>query len=129
MYPAGSAFRGPPRSGELARSRAEGPVQTLARSPRPGLETATMRLPHSFALLPERGREHSTPHEPLRTEPLALAALPAELTLLRGPRACLLPSNARERPTSSLPGVGTTPGLPVLSCDGLFRFPLPLYRS
>src|SRR5215469_5935687 len=112
MYLPGSAFRGPPRSRELARSRAEGPVQTPARSPRPGLETSTMRLPHSFALLAESRRKHSTPHKRLQTEPPAPATLPAELKLLRGPRAGLLPSNARDRRTSSLPGVGTIPGLP-----------------
>src|ERR1035438_6039870 len=114
MYRPGTAFRGPPRSCELPRTRAEVPAQRPVHNRRPGFGGATTLLPRSLAPPRASRTARSTPHERLQTGRPVRASLPAEPGLPHVPIAHLLLSRALDTPTSELPGARTIPGPPIL---------------
>src|SRR5580658_1531949 len=124
MCPPGSAFRVPPRSSGLARSRPEAPEQSKVHNRRhvPGKVTTLCR--HLFAPAREPRTARSTQRERLRTSRLAPANLPAEPGLPHTPTADLLLAIVRDRPKSKLPDARTIPGLPFLPDVGSPPFPL-----
>src|ERR1035438_197847 len=125
MYPPGTAFRGPLRSCELPRTRAEVPAQRPVHNRRPGFGRATTLLPRSFAPPRASRTARSTPHERLQTGRPVRANRPGEPGLPHVPIAHLLLSRVLDTPGSGLPGAQTILGLPILPDVGSFPFPLP----